>query len=269
MLQNHTEIEMLRNYRRPDDLEDTSILNENPTPLYLFRELTAAEENAINCSIDSNKKERNIAAKRSSKPAKAYENGSNSGYFDDAGNFILHKMEAVPVQWLLKKGEAVAGPLSEQELVAEIEKNGLAGAMIKRTFDKGFVCAESLQKEIPDFYHNKSLNHYFVTHQKVEKVERNDEFYCDVASTVKSTKLMNFLKSNSINASAEFIISSFKGMSKERAIDAISGITGLDKVKNTMLIELLVEESDVQILSDVDKDGYTIKKKHLNFKKTK
>lgn len=251
-------IDYLRNMKKPDDLVDTFILKDIPAPLKLHSILSYEDTAMLMAAKPS------FATK---KPFKKQAKGcvwnvditsSAPGYFDEHGNFILDKAQKVSTLWYVRRDGAIEGPLTEAEMKRLSENGGLAGTLVKRDFDKGFVPADGLIAAIPAFYNSKGLNKYFSANQIIEERERTDDFYSNVVDKEGNTKLSNFMKSNNITASVKFIINAIKGMRKQEAIDAVKGITGLERAENTILVELIVEKAETQILSDVDKDGFTI-----------
>lgn len=257
MLDASDRTDQLRNMKKPADLEDTFILTDMPSPLKLHTGLTDAEQAML------------APGRVYFHPKKTYKKsmrgnmwnvdlGSSApGYFDESGNFILNKADKVSTLWFVKRGGTVEGPLTENEIKKAAETGALKDTQVKRDFDKGFVDSNGLLAALPAFYQSKSLNKYFVANQAAAERQTPDDFYSNVVTKERTSKLTNFLRSNNITASGDFLIKTIKGMTKQEAINAVRGITGLDRVENAILVELLVEDSSVQVLSDVDKDGFT------------
>lgn len=179
------------------------------------------------------------------------------GYFDDAGNYILHKQKEIKVNWTLKRNSSFEGPFSDKEFREVIGTISPEGVYVKRDLDKGFVPLKKLLEEVPRLGF-KDLNRFFSENQVVDSTGNNDEFFDMCSSNSKNSRLENFLRNHEISASVDFIVKSIKGMKKIEAIETLKDITGMDRYINTNLVDLIVESMDFQILSDVDKDGFYI-----------
>lgn len=257
----------LTNMTRPTDMEESFIFQKSPSVLRIHKPLPASAEALLKDSKKIYFLKRVPKKANTSKPSfwNVDMAATAPGYFDEAGNFIMDSSDKVSTMWYVKQNDAVRGPLTEGEVKKELESGALRGAQIKRTFDRGYVGVDALVAEIPAFYQSRSLNKYFVANQVVEeKAEATDNFYSDVVVKNQPSKLRNFLRAKSVTASTDFLVKTIKNMRKEDAIVALRGITGLDKADNTILVELLVEDANSQILSDVDKDGFTINQSGRN-----
>lgn len=249
----------LKDIKKPEDLVETRILSDKSTPLKIHTGITHEEESLLNSPSVC------ITAKRLTKKVGRNQSmwdvdisSTGPGHFDDAGNFIMSRSKKIPVNWLVKKGSVVEGPFTEKEMKAEAEKGNLKDTLIKRDFDKGYVCANNLMQKVPEFFTGENLNKYFFENQIVEAKDKQDDFYSNVVMKEKNTKLGNFMKQFNITASPEFIIKTISGMRKAEAIDSIASITGLNRSQNEILVELIIEHAKTQILKDVDKDGFEI-----------
>lgn len=254
--------EKLRATKRPEDLSDNFILNEEPAPLKLHTSLNKKEQSLLTA-------EKLFSHPRKTRPKKpamwnADISASTPGHFDEAGNFILTKDYKASFVWFVKRDGKIEGPFSEQEIKKEALSGALKGALIKRDFDRGFVEADSLMEDTPAFYYSKSLNKYFSAHQIVDRHSHSDasasddDFYSQPATSFHGSRLDNFLRNNNISASAAFLAKVITGRRKEESVGLLGDITGLGRVENTILVELLVEHAPEQILTDVDKDGFMI-----------
>lgn len=252
----------LKNMKKPDDLVDTPILNDVPSELKLFSGLTPEEQSMIACSKKCFQTKKPVKKTGKTSMWDVDISSTGPGHFDEAGNFILNKSKKIPILWLVKRNGMIDGPFTEKEIKAMHDKGELSNSMIKREFDAGFVEYEKLCKEFPNFYYGANLSKFFVENQVLEQKEAHDDFYSVVVTKDRNSKLSNFMKKFNINAGVEFIKKNITGMRKADAIDAIADITGLDKSQNEILIDLIVEESDSQILKDVDKDGFESKTSH-------
>ncbi|KAI5168762.1 hypothetical protein PAEPH01_0400 [Pancytospora epiphaga] len=257
-------IEMLRTIVKPEDLMSVRILSDSATPLRIHTGQTPSEASLLSNS-DKIYFTRQRPVKKNKKIGMRNTDISNSapGYFDDFGNFILRESDKIATLWLIRNeatSGSIEGPFTSEEIKRVSESGNLKGKWIRRSFDRGFVAADGLLAEHPGFYNSRNLNKYFAMNQVVEEEplaeEAEDDFYSEVVTKASTTKLANFIKNNNISASVKQLVGAIKDLTKNEAIKTIRNITRLGVVENTMLVELLVENSNTQILSDVDKDGF-------------
>jgi len=159
------------------------------------------------------------------------------------------------------------GPFATKEISQLANSGKLEGVYIRREFDKGFVSFDRMARELPDFIYSERINRYFVENQIVSAAEHSSS--CETAHA-RESRVANFLKNKNINATIEFLVKSIKGQSMFKALKTISGITLLGEEDNRVLIDLIVKETDYQVLSDVDKDGFKVEylaKKSRRYKK--
>lgn len=258
-----SQIEKLRNMKRPEDLAHAQMLSDTPVPLRVHSGPTSSETALLEDSKKIYFTKKTFRKNGRGRMWSVDISSSAPGYFDESGNFILDKSDKISTLWFVRKDAAegsIEGPLTCGEIRKAAEEGHLQGRWVKRSFDKGFVGADGLILAHPTFYHSRNLNKYFTENQVVdEKPSSNsDDFYSDVVTRERSVKLTNFIKSNSITASVDHLVKTIRNMTKHEAVKAIRGITGLGAVENTMLVELLVEDASTQILSDVDKDGFML-----------
>lgn len=237
----------------PEDLLPSSILLEETAGFRLGTE---------ECVVGFGNAEmlyKNVKTQR--KPTKNNSNHDSRqtgpGYFDDAGNYILHKQKEIKVTWILKRNNSCEGPFSDKEFREVIYSVPLEGCQVKRDFDKGFVSLKALLEEVPRLGF-KDTNKFFSENQVVDDSKKTGDFFDSSTMNESNSRLENFLRNHEISASTDFIIKSIKGMKKIEAIETLKDITGLDRYINTNLVDLIVESADSQILSDVDKDGFYI-----------
>lgn len=247
----------LRNYTKPLDFEETSVFDKEPHGLKMHGNMTEEEQKLV-----ATNKIFYSVKKVLKKPVKslwdADISSTNPGYFDESGNFVLNgKPKKTFTSWLVKNGDLIEGPYTQKEIKCLIDDRSLLGKNIKRDFDRGFVEFNALVAAIPDFLYSKDLNRFFAENQAVEERQK-DEFYDEVLVKEKNTKLGNFMRINHISANVDFIVKTIRGMRKIDAVRALGDITGLEEKGNNTLIDLIIEDMKVQILSDVDKDGFTI-----------
>lgn len=189
---------------------------------------------------------------------------SAPGYFDEAGNFVLNPSKQLAVQWFIKRNDTCEGPFTEAEMQSKAKEGLLHGTEVKRDFDRGFVEADALLSVCSDLHKQKEISKFFTENQVIEESkETNDDFYSDVIVKERlpgrrSSRLTNFLQNNHISASVDYIIKSITGKRKQEAIAILGRLTGMDLAKNIILLDLILEESGKQILSDVDKDGFAL-----------
>lgn len=257
-----SKISVLEAVERPQDLAESEVLRHEPIPLNI--ESSSAELGKQPLSSAG-------AIYKIPKPVKKHIKNmwdvdikhSGPGYFDQSGNFILDKPRKSVTSWITKKNDKIEGPFTDREIKelleqSRVDHDGLVGVYIKRDFDKGFVSLEKLLFDIPDIFDSKDLNRYFSQNQVVESSSRADDFFEASIVNEKNSRLSNFMRNHEISASVDFIIKTIKDLKKSQAVDAVQGITGLDKTVNTALVDLIAENAGYQILSDVDKDGFYI-----------
>lgn len=247
-------LEKLQKALPPQDLEESSILLPEKIG---FRLLSEKYKNVFGTSEVLYKNAKSSVKKTFRTPLNCDSRQTGPGYFDDAGNYILHKQKEIKVNWTLKRNNALEGPFSDKEFKEVISNISPEGVCVKRDLDKGFVSLKKLLEEVPRLGF-KDLNRFFSENQIVDSSGNEDEFFDKYSVNNKNSRLENFLRNHEISASVDFIINSIKGMKKIEAIETLKDITGLDRYINTNLVDLIVESMDFQILSDVDKDGFYI-----------
>lgn len=247
-------VEKLEKMAQPKDLSSTSMLLETPVTLRMISqkdELTKCSEHIVYRNAKNVKKTFTKSIwdmdTKSSAP----------GYFDEMGNYIIDKPKKIHVSWLVKRKNVLEGPFTEKEFESFVISAEKEDCWVKRDFDKGFVKLSSLMEEVPTL-NFKELNKFFAVNQVVDEVKKGDDFFEPSIINEKNSKFSNFLRNHEISASIDFITKSIKGMRKNDAVELLKEITGLDKCVNTALVDLIVENAGVQILSDVDKDGFCI-----------
>ncbi|KAM0681584.1 hypothetical protein GINT2_000097 [Glugoides intestinalis] len=247
-------VEKLEQSVQPKDLSSTSILLETPVHLRMISQKDNLAKSSDHIVYRNPKNVKKTFTKsiwdidtKSSAP----------GYFDEMGNYIIGKPKKISVSWLLKRNNVLEGPFTEKEFESFISTVKKEDCLVKRDFDKGFVKLTKLMEEVP-MLNFKELNKFFAENQVVDQVKKGDDFFEASIINEKNSKFTNFLRNHEISASIDFITKNIKGMRKNEAVELLKDITGLDKCVNTALVDLIVENAGVQILSDVDKDGFCI-----------
>jgi len=237
----------------PKDLAKTSVMLEEPVSL---RSLVEADQDKLE-TADLLYRNARGTRKHPKNPWDVDIKASGPGYFDDVGNYILSKPKKIYVTWILKKDDTQEGPFSDREFKTLIGNIVHSEYEVKRDFDKGFVPLDRLLEEVP-LLGFKDLNKFFARNQVFEESKKEEDFFDTSIVNEKSSRLTNFLKNHDISASVDFIVKSIRNMKKTDAIETLKDITGLDRCVNAALIDLIVESVNYQILSDVDKDGFSI-----------
>lgn len=252
-------IEMLETNSKPADLADTFILDDDP------HELAITDLKNLNNLMPAQILfHQHRCAKKGPKPDMWNVDVAMGapGYFDEAGNFVLNNSKKQSVLWYIKRGCLVEGPFSSNEILDKAKSNQLDGVEIKRDFDRGFVRADELLSVFPALNQPKEISKYFS--KKLTEVENQaDDFFSDVILKERThgkriSKVTSYMQVNHISASAEFITKNIMGKKREEAILIIGRITGLAYAECGVLLGLLINESNKQILADVDSDGFTI-----------
>lgn len=246
----------------PQDLEESSIL----LPEKVGFQLSSEKHKDVFGTSEILYKNVKSVKKTSKTSLNCDSRQTGPGYFDEAGNYILHKQKEIKVNWTLKRNNSFEGPFSDKEFREVISNISPEGVYVKRDLDKGFVSLKSLLEEVPKLGF-KDLNRFFSENQVVDSSSNTDEFFDQYSVNSKNSRLENFLRNHEISASVDFIVNSIKGMKKIEAIETLKDITGLDRYINTNLVDLIVESVDFQVLSDVDKDGFYIGNGNRNSKR--
>lgn len=247
-------LKQLERMEEPSDLAKAEIILEKPTELRMIRVYSNGNLETGNVIYRNTKNIRKNSAKSMWDVDTKY---TSPGYFDEMGNYILSKPKKIQTTWLVKRNGVLEGPFSEKEFEALVNTVNHDECMVKRDFDKGFVPLKQLVEKVPSF-NFKELNKFFSRNQLSDETKKKDDFFEPSIINEKSSRLTNFLRNHEISASVDFITKSIKGMRKNDAIEYLKEITGLDKCVNTALVDLIIENAGVQILSDVDKDGFYI-----------
>jgi len=261
----YSKLPLLKEIRKPGDIIQSEILQEESSPLYCENISPALCNQTMPASTVIFKPVKNV--KKNVKTMWDVDiKHTGPGYFDQEGNFILDRPKKIQNSWIIQNNNKIEGPFTDKELKQIIEaeeKTHFEGINIKREFDKGFVPLKNLLEDIPNLFDSstgapKELNKYFSKHQKIEESAKSDDFFEPSIVAEKNTRLSNFIRNHDISASVDFVIKTIKNMRKSQAIDAVQNITGLDKTINSAFVDLIIESAGFQILSDVDKDGFYI-----------
>ncbi len=242
---------------KPKDLEESEVLSEFPYELQITSNILEIE---TLLSPDSIYFQRKGNFKKNNPKGKATQ---NSGYYDDSSNSSQFKKEKKSYNWFVKKGQNHSdGPFTDSEMKRLSDDGSLVDTLIRRDFDKGFVEYNKMIKEYPNFFLLKNLNKYFKENQIL--IENEEESVKDNCFDIKETdyspnpKLKNFLENCNVHIDPLVMIQNIKNMRKNNAIRKLKEITDLEINECTILVELLIESSKTQILSDVDKNGFII-----------
>jgi hypothetical protein len=199
---------------------------------------------------------------------------AEEGHFDARGNFTLGRSPGAPSPfWLVSKNSVIFGPYTERELKAKLDGGELRDTLVKRENDRGFLCHEDIARDLgADFYRSEKLDRYFEEHAAVPKpVVTQTEFFDDLSSlSLKNyarkdvdsklieqcTRTKNFLLSKNSSIKLSQIERSITGKSLSEAVNIVARIVGLPKPESEELIEMLIEESKLPILSNVCCDGF-------------
>lgn len=247
-------LKALEKMARPKDLVKTPVILEDAVQL---RSTTKGNTDSLDVSEILYRNTKGVK-KHVKSPWDVDIKGTGPGYFDDAGNYILSKPKTISATWILKRGDVLEGPFSEKEFNTKLRTVDISEYMVKRDLDKGFVSLSKLIEDVPSLEF-KELNKFFSKNQIVEERKKEqDSFFETSIVNEKNTRLSNFLKNHEISASVDYIIKSIKNMRKADAIEVVKDITGLSRCVNEDLVDLIVGSAGCRILSDVDKDGFSI-----------
>jgi hypothetical protein len=268
---------------KPEDLdfEETLMTEEKLEKPKLFQDYTPDEKFCIS--------RRRILAIVGKKPLSGQKKGArreesmwdvdlskaDEWHFDSKGNFTVGKSTEMPSQsWLVSKNSVIFGPYTERELRDRIDGGELKDALVKREDDRGFVHYEEIARDLgAEFYSSERLNGYFEENVAASKpVVTHAEFFDDLSSlslksyAKKSTesfkvieqcvRTKSFLLSKNSSIKLSQIEKGITGKTLSEAVSIVSRIVGLSRSESQELIELLLEESRLPILSNVECDGF-------------
>lgn len=198
---------------------------------------------------------------------------ADQGYFDQKGNFSVGEPECQQPSWLVKKGTGVYGPFTEREMREKMCRGELEDSLVGRDTDKGFVPYSSICTDLGDFLSSGRLDEYFEEKVVVERTAtKQQEFFDDLSSvSVKiggsgdversrvlegCAKTRSFLHSRNPSVSLNYLGNRIHGKSFSDAVCTICSSTGLKRDEGEVLLNMLLDESKLSILSDVCPDGF-------------
>lgn len=179
--------------------------------------------------------------------------------------------------WFLKTAIQTLGPLSTSELLIEMKKTN-EQTKIKKMTDKYFVeCKETNQQSLERNYLEKKQK---VEQEKKHFEKQNDEKnieqleHLTVSKDNKNTngqdtntrlnmchKTKRFLKRLNISLSLQEVYNIAKDKIKNDTINDLHKKTSVSKRDLTDLMDCFLEEVGIQVVLDVDKDGFAINTK--------
>lgn len=253
---------LLQTPKRPADLKDSPILSNTPSPLHLT-EIT--DRIGIETALLKQKR----VYKRGQK-SQWMDANNGTGYFDDAGNFVLSPKEHSVPQWIVIRSadnskehsaQTVEGPFSRTEILSLHQDGLLAGTMLRRDFDQQSISAEALFAACPALDDNAFITSFIAEHAAPATPETTlespqpDEFYSNPVLRC-SSRLATFLELHNISVYTKTLMSAIRSKTRRDAIKTLERVTGLSPFESETLLGLLIAESPKKLLVDVDEDGF-------------
>ncbi|KRH92474.1 hypothetical protein M153_55770001309, partial [Pseudoloma neurophilia] len=198
-------------------------------------------------------------------------------FSNDRSNENIRSYEPkIETLWFFKNDTDLKGPLSTTELLTEMKhSDGLA--KIKKLTDKFFVeCTKQTETEIEEEYKtNKDL----IEQSKSEEINKSqpEELKPQIPSpnqrrkstltlTIsdrleKCQKSQRFLKRAGITIQLEEIFDLAKNKTKNEFINSLFKETAVNKRDLEDFTDCFLEEIGIQVVTDIDKDGFVIPQK--------
>lgn len=217
----------------------------------------------------------------------------NDGFFDSKGNFIketrsrkiIEKKETKPdILWFFKKNDILEGPYNDNEMLEYYRSGILKGSKIKRITDKVFLDYDIIKNVLNIFkktINENELNSLFQKelNKKEEKIleKANEEDFSvrkkqffenldnesNMLQSIQShldgcERTKKMIKRLQLNLTVDSLYKKIKNKDKKGAIHTLQKSTSILKSDISDLIDIFLEEVGIQVVSDVDKDGFFI-----------
>lgn len=197
-----------------------------------------------------------------------------NGFTNDRA--VLSKKLAEPkveTLWFLRIETDLKGPLSTSELVAEISTLHRS-VKLKKITDKFFIeCSKKTEIELESEYKMRKeqielekgqhiQDPSLSKQEDVETKKKTQPFTLTISDRLeKCQKTHRFLKRLKINLTLEEIFNIAKNKTKNELIDQLYIKTGIFERDLTIFVDCFLEEIGIQVVTDIDKDGFVINQK--------